>query len=302
MQGTASAEGANRLRFRYNPQNGSESGFASVLGGAQASKQEGGGLVIEAYESYSPLDSLGRCGAASACLGPETLSGEGERRAEIGHLQPTGWQLASYDQRLVPGESLYNRTHLIARCLCKGGDVPENLITGTQHLNQALMQPLENRVVDYIRQSGNHVLYRVTPLFESGELVARALRMEARSVEDDGAGISLSVRCLNAQPGVAIDYATGESQRAGADAQPSGGAPLTSGYLLCEPASDPAPAAHEPPLEAPAPYALNFGTQRFHRRTCAFAKGIDAGNKGLCRLDREMLLTLGYVPCGRCEP
>lgn len=258
--------------------------------------------MIEAFESYSPLDSLGRCGAASACLGPETLPAEGERRAEIGHVQPTGWQLASYDQRLVPGESLYNRTHLIARCLCKDGDVPENLITGTQHLNQALMQPLENHVVDYVRQSGNHVLYRVTPLFEGDELVARALRMEARSVEDDGAGISLCVQCRNAQPGIAIDYATGGSRRARAGAQPPDAAPMTAGYLFCDAEPGPAQATHAPPPDEPAPYVLNFGTQRFHRRTCAFAKGIGKDNQGLCRADRKALVALGYAPCGHCGP
>lgn len=257
--------------------------------------------MIEAFEAYSPLDALGRCGAASACLGPETLPTEGERRAEIGHVQPSGWQIACYDQRLVPGESLYNRTHLIARCLGASGDVPENLITGTQHLNQALMQPLENHVVDYIRQSGNHVLYRVTPLFEGDELVARALRMEARSVEDDGAGISLCVRCRNVQPGVRIDYGTGVSRRAKAGEEDVGAAPATTGYLLCDAAPQP-DAQEAPPAGSAVPYALNYSTQRFHRRGCASAKGIAAANKGFCRIDRDMLMAIGYAPCGHCEP
>lgn len=254
--------------------------------------------MIEAYEAYSPLDSLGRCGIATACLGPETLPPEGERRSEIGHIQPSGWHLTCYDQKLVPGESLYNRTHLIARCLCEKGDVPQNLITGTQHLNQGSMQPLENRVVDYIRQTENHVLYRVTPFFEGDELVARGLRMEARSVEDDGAGISLNMYCYNVQPGVVIDYATGESKRirSRSDATLS-----MKGYLIGKPQEAPE-RAETNAFNIAAPYVLSFVTQRFHLRTCKSVKDIAAQNEGLCRLDRDELVALGYIPCGRCNP
>lgn len=267
--------------------------------------------MIEVYESYSPLDALGRCGRATACLGPETLPPEGGRRAEIGHILPSGWHITCYAQNLVPGESLYNRTHLIARCLCVNGDVPQNLITGTQHLNQTTMQPLENRVVDYIRHTENHVLYQVTPFFEGDELVARGLRMEARSVEDNGSGLSLNMFCRNVQPGVSIDYATGESRR---DAAPSKSILSMRGYLLGEypapsatdaagPSADTAPTDEETRwFECSAPYVLNFVTQRFHLVSCKFVQDIAVRNEGLCHLDRNMLMALDYAPCGHCNP
>ena len=268
--------------------------------------------MIEVYEAYSPLDHLGRCGRATACLGPETLPPEGERRGEISHILPSGWHLTCYAQNIVPGESLFNRTHLIARCLCENGDVPQNLITGTQHLNQSTMQPLENRVVDYIRHTENHVLYQVTPFFEGDELVARGLRMEARSIEDNGSGLSLNMFCRNVQPGVAIDYATGESHR---DTASTKSILSMRGYLLGEyPAlssadaspsasADAAAASEEAPwFEGGAPYVLNFVTQRFHLINCKFVKDIAARNEGLCHLDRNMLMALDYAPCGHCNP
>lgn len=275
--------------------------------------------MIETYEAYSPLDALGRCGRATACLGPESLPPEGERRREMRHIQPSGWHFACYDQSVVPGESLYNRTHLIARCLCKNGDAAENIITGTQYLNQSTMQPLENRVVGYIRQTNNHVLYRVTPVFEGDDLIARGVRVEARSAEDGGAGISLNLYCYNVQPGVEIDYATGESRCVH-------GLPAATlsmkGYLLGDPSS-PAIERSEPagripdtasdsttsdalpsrPLMAGAPvYALNFASQRFHARSCKSIRRIAARNEGVCHLDRTILVALGYMPCGRCNP
>lgn len=254
--------------------------------------------MIEAYETYSPLDSRGRCGVAIACLGPETLPPEGERRGEISHIQPTGWHVTAYAQKLVPGESLYNRTHLVARCLCRNGDIPQNLITGTQHLNQSTMQPLENRVAEYIHRTKNHVLYRVTPTFEGDELVARGLRVEARSIEDNGMGISVNMYCYNVQPGVEIDYATGESRRT--KIVPKSMVSMR-GYLL---GNTPKPMLEvaELPLEAPPCYSLNFVTRRFHRRECASVKDIAVQNEGLCRLDHDTLVALGYVPCGHCNP
>lgn len=254
--------------------------------------------MIEVFEAFSPLDALGRCGAATACLGPETLPQEGERRGAIAHIHPSGWQLTLYDQRLVPGESLFNRTHLIARCLCENGDVPQNLITGTQHLNQDTMQPLENRVVEYIRRSGNHVLYRVTPVFKGEELIARGLRMEARSIEDGGAGISFNMYCHNIQPGVAIDRKTGESRPEKRRAQ---SVLSMKGYLLEGPMDAVPEQLSDAPEEA-VPYVLNFVTQRFHLSGCKFAKDIAGGHEGLCHLDRAVLLELDYRPCGHCKP
>lgn len=257
--------------------------------------------MIEAYKDYSPLDSLGRCGVATACLGLETLPPEGEHRGEMSHVHPSGWHATCYDQNLVPGESLYNRAHLIAWCLSEEVDNPQNLITGTQYLNQGSMQPLENRVVDYIRHSGNHVLYRVTPVFQGDELVARGVQMEARSVEDEGAGISFNVFCYNVQPGVAIDYATGESHRSG---KLSKNLLTVKGYLMED--ADPVDAlcrdlGESITPQAPA-YALNFSTKRFHLLTCKSVADIAVRNEGRCRLNRETMMALGYASCGRCKP
>ncbi len=254
--------------------------------------------MIEPYKEYSPLDPLGRCGVATACLGLETLPPEGERRGEIGHVHPTGWHMTCYDRNLVSGESLYNRTHLIAWCLSEELDNPQNLITGTQYLNQGSMQPLETRVVDYIRTSGNHVLYRVTPVFQGDELVARGVQVEARSVEDEGAGVSFNVYCYNVQPGVTIDYATGESHP---DFLPSRTALTQKGYLA-DSARPLCATANESATPTAPSYIINFATQRFHLTTCKSVADIAARNQGACRLDRDMLKTLGYLPCDRCKP
>ena len=163
-----------------------------------------------AFEEYSALDSLGRCGAALACVGAETMPADGEERGDISSIHPTGWEQAEYD--FIDGGVLYNRCHLIAWALAAENDNERNLITGTRYLNVEGMLPFETQILAYIEQTGNHVLYRVTPLFEGDELVARGVQLEAWSVEDDGAGICFNVYCYNVQPGVEIDYATGGSE------------------------------------------------------------------------------------------
>ena len=167
-------------------------------------------LTAEPYETYSPLDALGRCGAAQACLGPELMPDA--PRGEIGMIRPSGWQLVKYD--FIDGKYLYNRCHLIAYQLTGQNDNEQNLITGTRCLNVEGMLPFENQVAQYIRSTGNHVLYRVTPVFRGRELLCRGVRMEARSVEDGGKGVSFHVFVFNVQPGVEIDYADGESRLA----------------------------------------------------------------------------------------
>ncbi len=160
-----------------------------------------------AYESYSPLDALGRCGAAEANIGVELMPTE--ERGSIGQVQPTGWHTVTYD--CVDGRYLYNRCHLIGFQLTGENANEENLITGTRYLNVEGMLPFEDMVADYITETENHVLYRVTPVFEGENLVASGVVMEALSVEDDGEGICFAVYAYNVQPGVEIDYATGES-------------------------------------------------------------------------------------------
>lgn len=164
----------------------------------------------EAFENYSELDSLGRCGAAYANICTELMPTE--ERGEIGSIKPTGWHSVKYD--FVDGKYLYNRCHLIGFQLAGENANKKNLITGTRYLNVEGMLPFENMIADYVKETDNHVLYRVTPIFNPLELVARGVLMEAYSVEDEGDGICFCVYCYNNQPGVNINYLTGESSLA----------------------------------------------------------------------------------------
>ena len=166
--------------------------------------------TTNSYEEYSPLDSLGRCGVAMACIGKDIMPTE--ERGSIGQVKPSGWHTVKYDS--VDGKYLYNRCHLIGYQLTGENANEENLITGTRYLNIDGMLPFENMVADYVKETGNHVLYRVTPIFDDDNLVARGVQMEAWSVEDNGEGICFNVYCYNNQPGIEIDYATGESKLA----------------------------------------------------------------------------------------
>lgn len=160
------------------------------------------------YETYASLDLLGRCGPAEACVGQELMPTE--ERGAIGMVKPSGWHTVRYDG-VVDGKYLYNRCHLIGYQLTGENANERNLITGTRYLNVEGMLPFENQVADYVEETGNHVLYRTTPVFKGLELVARGVQIEAWSVEDGGAGVCFNVYCYNVQPGVEIDYATGES-------------------------------------------------------------------------------------------
>ena len=164
-------------------------------------------MTLEAFEDYSELDYLGRCGVAYANVCPELMPTE--ERESIGNVKPTGWVSAKYD--CVDGKYLYNRCHLIGFQLAGENANEKNLITGTRYLNVTGMLPFENDVADYVQRTDNHVLYRVTPVFVGNELVARGEQMEAYSVEDAGDGVCFNIFAYNVQPGVAIDYATGES-------------------------------------------------------------------------------------------
>ncbi len=159
------------------------------------------------FEIYEPLDRYGRCTVAFACLGKETMPTE--ERGAIGSVKPSGWHTVKYD--CVDGKYLYNRCHLIGFQLSGENANKRNLITGTRYMNVDGMLPFENMVDDYIDETGNHVMYRATPIFEGDDLVAKGVQIEAYSVEDEGDGICFNVFCFNVQPGVVIDYATGES-------------------------------------------------------------------------------------------
>lgn len=165
--------------------------------------------TTEAFETYSELDSLGRCGVAYANICKEIMPTE--ERGEIGQVKPTGWHTVRYDD-LIDGNYLYNRCHLIGYQLAGENANEQNLITGTRYLNVTGMLPFENEVADYVEETNNHILYRVTPIFEGSNLIASGVQMEAYSVEDNGEGVQFNVYCYNVQPGINIDYATGESQ------------------------------------------------------------------------------------------
>lgn len=169
-------------------------------------------LTTEAYEKYSELDHLGRCGAAIASCGKEIMPKGSEKRGSISSITPTGWVQAQYDN--VAGKYLYNRCHLIGWQLSAENANKKNLITGTRYMNTEGMLPFENMVADYINETGNHVAYRVTPVYEGDNLLASGVQLEAYSIEDDGEGICFNVYVYNVQPEITINYATGESWKA----------------------------------------------------------------------------------------
>lgn len=166
-------------------------------------------LTTTAYESYSNLDSYGRCGVALASCGKEIMPGANEERGSISSIKPSGWVQAKYDG--ISGGYLWNRCHLIGWQLSAENANKQNLITGTRYMNINGMLPFENMVADYIKETGNHVAYRITPIFEGSNLVCSGVQMEAYSIEDEGDGICFNVYCYNVQPGITINYATGDS-------------------------------------------------------------------------------------------
>ncbi len=165
-------------------------------------------ITTQPFEIYSELDNLGRCGVAYANIGKELMPTE--ERGEIGYIKPTGWHTVKYPNT-IKDRYLYNRCHLIAFCLAGENDNDKNLITGTRYFNVEGMLPFENKVLYYVKDTGNHVLYRVTPVFEGNNLVASGVIMEAFSVEDNGKGVCFNVFIYNKQPGITIDYTTGDS-------------------------------------------------------------------------------------------
>ena len=166
-------------------------------------------LIKENFEYYSPLDYLGRCGTAFAKIGIETMPTE--ERGEIGQIKPSGWKTVKYDN--IDGKYLYNRCHLIGFQLAGENANEKNLITGTRYMNVEGMLPFENMVAEYVKKRNNHVLYRVTPIFEGENLVASGVQIEAKSIEDNGKGICFNVYVYNAQPGIIIDYSNGKSSK-----------------------------------------------------------------------------------------
>lgn len=242
-----------------------------------------------AFENYSELDELGRCGAAYANICPAIMPTE--ERGEIGQIKPSGWQLIKYDS--VDGKYLYNRCHLIAYQLAGENANEKNLITGTRYFNVSGMLPFENEVAEYVKSTGNHVLYRVTPVYDGDNLVAAGVRMEAYSVEDDGAGVCYHVFVYNSQPGIRIDYATGESCPAEDD-------DITQNHDLATTEAE--PVVHDISDSDTGAYVVNTNTKRFHLPSCPSVDDIKEKNKAEVSCSRAELVDEGYIPCKNCNP
>lgn len=224
-------------------------------------------LTTKAYEYYSPLDQYNRCGITIASIGKEIMPTS--KREDIGHIKPSGWHSVRYD--FVEGKSLYNRCHLIGFQLTGENDNERNLITGTRTMNTKGMLPFENMIADYVKETNNHVAYRVTPIYDGNNLVASGVHMEGYSIEDQGEGICFSVYCYNVEPGVIIDYKTGESytNTNNTDSEES-------------------------------TYILNINNKKIHKTNCRHIETIKKENKKKIKDTLKHLLEQGYVRCGGC--
>lgn len=248
----------------------SGSAYVSINGG-QPDFSDEDKQTREPFEYYSELDSLGRCGTAYANICPEIMPTE--ERGSIGQIKPSGWHTVKYND-LIDGNYLYNRCHLIGYQLTGENDNEKNLITGTRYLNVEGMLPFEEMTAEYVESTGNHVLYRVTPIFTGTNLVASGVEMEAWSVEDEGAGICLHVYCYNVQPGIVIDYADGDSWEAEED----------NGQQETEVRD----------------YVLNTNTKRIHLPTCPSVGDMAEHNREEYTGTIRELKEGGYIPCGSC--
>lgn len=237
-----------------------------------------------AFEQYAPLDSLGRCGVAFANIGTDIMPTE--ERGSIGMIKPSGWQTIKYEN--VEGKYLYNRCHLIGYQLSGENANERNLITGTRYLNMDGMLPFENMIADYVEETDNHVLYRVTPVFDGNNLLATGVLMEGLSMEDNGAGICFNVFCYNVQPGIKINYVNGNSEAE------DGSAPYGSSVVT-------------PPKEnndnndaSSVNYIANKNTKKFHYPYCHSVDQMKDKNKKSLYCTRDEAISQGYSPCGNC--
>ena len=244
--------------------------------------------ALTSYEEFSPLDALERCGVVEASVGVDLMPTED--RGSIGMVKPSGWQTAKYD--IVSGKYLYNRCHLIGFQLTGENANELNLITGTRYLNIDGMLPFENMIAAYVKDTENHVLFRVTPVFIGNELVARGLIMEAYSVEDDGDGICFCVFAYNVQPGIVIHYADGTSYLS-SDPPPVTTAPATTAVPSVP---------TEPSGEEVKTYVVNTSTDKFHDPDCRYANSMKEENRDEITATRTDLIEAGYDPCGTCKP
>ena len=234
-------------------------------------------LTVESYESYGALDRYGRCTVCISSIGVDIMPTE--KRGDISGVTPSGWLNKEYDKELVDGRYLYNRCHLIGFQLTGENANKQNLITGTRYLNIEGMLPFENMIASYVKETENHVLFRVTPVFDGDNLVASGVLMEAKSVEDDGEGICFAVFAYNVQPGIVIDYRTGDSALSGE------GLPEKPTYEQGE-----------------TLYVLNVSSRRVHRPECSGVADMAEHNKQETYETLSSLLGRGFKACGTCNP
>ncbi len=256
----------------------------------------------ERVEEYSELDKYGRCGIAFANVSKDIMPTSA--RESIGEVRPSGWHTVKYE-KIIKDRYLYNRCHLIAFQLAGENANEKNLITGTRYLNVEGMLPFENKVADYVNATGNHVLYRVRPIFKGSDLVARGVQMEAKSVEDNGKGISFNVYCYNVQPGIRINYKDGSSQAENkvqknknkkAERSKKNTKKKKSGNLKKTKKVE-----EDNGVKVSLHYIANTNTGKFHISTCRYVKRMNASN--MYESDnRDELVSSGYVPCKVCRP
>ena len=250
------------------------------------------------YEAYSPLDSLGRCGITQASLSLDTMPTE--ERGEIGSVKPSGWHTVKYDG--IDGNYLYNRCHLIGYQLSGENSNTRNLITGTRYMNVEGMLPYENKTADYIKSTGNHVLYRVIPIFEGDNLLASGVTMEAYSIEDAGKGLSFCVYCYNVQPGITINYVNGDSTGPAFTGSTTGNTTDSKTESKTESTEQSSTFKQNNGNEISSTYILNTNTRKFHRPDCSSVKKMKDKNKAEFTGTREEAIAAGYDPCGNCNP
>jgi DNA-entry nuclease len=276
-------------------------------------------MTTTAFENYSDLDSLGRCGAAYANICKDIMPTE--ERGKIGMIKPSGWHTVKYD--VIKDRYLYNRCHLIGYQLAGENANPKNLITGTRYLNVEGMLPFENLVADYVNNTGNHVLYRVTPMFSGSNLVANGVLIEAKSVEDNGGGILFNVYCYNVQPGVGINYENGDSwlegtapqeQSAQTGAAQNGGSQSSDGSSAGASAGDTgssggttgSASSGSDSSVAENSAADSSNSKTMVHITATGKKYHRAGCRTLKKSDTEVTLdeakSMGLSPCGICNP
>ena len=238
-------------------------------------------MTTTAFENYSDLDSLGRCGVAYANICRDIMPTE--ERGKIGMIKPSGWHTVKYD--VIKDRYLYNRCHLIGYQLAGENANSKNLITGTRYLNVEGMLPFENLVADYVNNTGNHVLYRVTPMFSGSNLVANGVLIEAKSVEDNGGGILFNVYCYNVQPGVGINYENGDSWLDGTTGSASSGSDSSAAENSAADSSNSETMVH-----------ITATGKKYHRAGCRTLKKSDT------EVTLDEAKSMGLSPCGICNP